>query len=690
MGSTMAAARTLASICLAGSAVGAGTAVGDEGFLIDDVTVVDVEGGRTEPRRSVVISGGRIVSITPSGGGGGQGLHRIEGSGLYLMPGLFDAHVHFSASPETFGPLLVAHGVTCIRDTGAPTDLILGLRSQARQDASTIPDIICTGAIVDGDPPIWPFSEPCDEPQEARAAVRKLHAAGVDQIKVYTQLPREAYLAAVQEAHALGLKVTGHVPTSVTLREALEAGQDCCEHLTGFDGEIGRLAGWQPPDGETSPFAWFGAWGLYSTVGQSDLASLAAAVARSGMHQCPTLVVRAGVVRAADQGAAQRDPRMAYVPATLRSSWGGAQAEMARHAASAVAPMTAMVGELHRAGVPLMVGTDLANAYVFAGSAVHEEMRSFQEAGIGPAEVLRAATVVPARFCGVAGSLGAVQEGKVASLVLVAADPLEDVANAARIEGVFLRGRFLDRAALDALLEDVRAAVAATLPRDEEVELSLPGAVVRRGRYRLRFGEFDAGAEDFLITRDADGYHIMAHSRPQGGPNPPFLLTAHVAGDFTFREATWRVLAGEPLEATYRLEGPAVKAISRRGGDPPASQILRLPQDAILSGPAFATELATLGAARLAAGQSRTFQFVSFGSGGWELRVTPGTIGRLEDETLSVEGGPQRARVYRTTLETDWGRFEATSWTDPQGVLLRSVMTMPFGTLTARLEGLAE
>ena len=153
-------------------------------------------------------------------------LHFLNGVPLDLIPGLFDAHVHISASPETFGPMLLANGVTCVRDTGAPTEMIVAMREQASGPDSMLPQIICTGAIIDGDPPVWPFSQPCDEPEEARAAVRKLAEAGVDQIKVYSLLDKAVYEAAVSEAHTLGLKVTGHVPLKVTLEEAMAEGHE--------------------------------------------------------------------------------------------------------------------------------------------------------------------------------------------------------------------------------------------------------------------------------------------------------------------------------------------------------------------------------------------------------------------------------------------------------------------------------
>ena len=660
------------------------------GYVVRNVSIVDVERGEVIPRQSVHIVGDRITRIVPTAAElGSKELTVIDGSGLYLMPGLFDAHVHLTASPETFGPMLIANGVTCVRDTGAATDVILALREEASGSDARLPQIVCTGAIVDGDPPVWPFSEACDEPAEARAAVARLAEAGVDQIKVYSLLKKEVFLAAVAEAHQRGLKVTGHVPLKVPLAEALAAGQDCCEHLTGFEKAIGEMVGFQPPP-DSHPWAWFAAWAEYPKATKAQLRALAERVQEAGMYQCPTLVVMAGMGRAVDPEKANQDPRMEYVPAALRSFWSGPQyAAMGRNARTAVAHMQSMVGELYRAGVPLMVGTDLANAYVFAGFSVHEEMARFQEAGIPPADVLRAATIVPARFCGLSDSLGTVGEGKTASLVLLRANPLEDVRAASDIESVFLRGRYFDRGALDGLLEDVKTEVAGEKPSGQTVDLSLPGEVVFRGRYRSKFQQFDAGVEDFVITETEDGFHIKAHSQPTGGPQPPSVVVLHVGRDFSSRSAEWRHLTGVPLEATYTREGETILAVARRAGEEIPPQELAMPSDAIFSAPVTAAEFVTMGAADLGVGEGRTFQLVGFGfsNPSWHLYVLEYLLKRHEDTTLTRPGGGEvPARFYTFSLETEWGELKGETWTNDAGVLFKTVLTMPMGSITVELE----
>lgn len=660
--------------------------------FIVDVTVVDVEAGALLSSRTVALVGERIASVLPSAEAEvPDGASVVDGRGRFLIPGLVDAHVHLSAAADAFPALLVAHGVTTVRDTGADTAMIVALRERARGDA-LLPRIVCTGAIVDGDPAFWPFSHACGTPDEAREAVRALAEARVDQIKVYSFLKKDVYAAAVEEAHRLGLKATGHVPTAVSLQEALALGQDCNEHLTGFDRALARLLGRPAPE-RPDPFRGeFDAWFEYGRVDRERLAALCAEVRAAGMVQCPTLVVMHGMTHAAAPQRGDADARMAYVPVQLRSFWKrGGYDEFGRAVSGALESMHALVGELHRAGVPLMVGTDLANPYVFPGSSVHEELACFQEAGIPAADALRAATIVPARFMGLDGELGSVAAGKEASLVLLRADPLADVTNTAAIEGVFLRGRYLDRARLDALAAEVASAVAG----DEEpadaaaagVALELPGEVVARGRYGLKFGQFDAGSEDFVITEDERGFHVRAHNRPKGGPQRPFVLELHADKDFAFVSARYEELTEQALVAEYTRRGDVVEVAARRG-DETFTQSFELPAGAVVSGPTYATELLSFAAADLAPGASRTYPSVGFGFAEptWRLQTVDVTLKRLEDGTLAHAGAERAVRRYSASMTLPFGEFRTDSFTDESGLLLRSRLVMPFGTVTAELE----
>lgn len=684
--------------------------------IIRNIRIVDVEAGRLLPARTVMIADGRIERILDGDSAPREaspaGATVVDGSNLFLLPGLFDAHVHY-VDPQTFGRLMVANGVTFVRDLGGTTAQVIEVRDQLARGDLLGPEMIVTGAIIDGVPPVWPFSEPCETPEQARAAVRKLHGAGVDQIKVYSLLKKEVYEAAVEEAHAVGLKAVGHIPNSATLDDAVRLKQDSVEHLMGFEKVIAGLVPKKPrgEGGRESMWAGFSAWGRFNEVDKEALAAELARFADTGMVHTPTLVVMHGIGRIADEDS-KDDPMLEYAPASLRGFWEtGMYDDFAHFAAMALPGMQGMVAAMHKAGLPMMVGTDLANPYVFAGFAVHEEMALLQGAGIPAADVLRAATIVPARFCGVGDRLGSVEPGTTASLLLVRANPLEDVRNAAQIEAVFLKGRHYDRAALDGLLAEARDLVksGATAPvAADEIKLELPGEVVRRGRYAAKFGQFNAGTEDFLITRTPDGYHLMVHSRPMGGFQQPSILTAHADASHALRSAVWKQLTDPPLEVTYTVEGggegreneggggeaaPAMlKAVAVRGDAPPETQIIPLPAAPVISGPVYAFDYFAIHTVGLAPGETKAFEAVGFGFPSWQASTSPMEFTRLEDTRLprpphagGAEGEDIPVRHYRSTLTTPMGAFKGETWTDEAGVVLKSVTTMPFGVLSIQL-----
>ncbi len=661
-------------------------------IVIDDVTLIDVENGRAIEHQTITIAGERIDRIDESAKVQiPAGAIVIAGKGLFLIPGLFDAHVHFSAGTETFGPMLLANGVTAVRDTGADTNMILELRKQSRERGAMLPQIICTGAIIDGDPPVWPFSEACDSPDEARVAVRKLKDAGVDMIKVYSRLQPEVYRAAVAEAHALGLKATGHVPNAVTLAEALDAGQDCAEHLTGLDRMLIELSG-KPADDRQGVWPGLSGWLRMPDIDRNLLRQRLEQIARAQMVQCPTIAVMQGMAAAGDAETSNKDERMAYVPVSLRSFWSSNDyAEFGKIAGAFVEHMKAMVGELRKAGVPLMIGTDLANPYVFAGFSVHDEMKNFSDAGVPAVDILRSATIIPAQFCGVDKDLGSIARGKLASMVLLRADPLDDIANASQIQSVFVRGVYHNRTALDKMLEGVREYVTSTTPAvgaAAGVDLNLEGELVARGRYAMKFNDqFDAGVEDFVITRDKAGFHIRAHSQPQGGYAPPSLVTFHVDPNFKFISADMRNLTTKPLAANYELKDGTLIATAVEGADGAKPQEFKMPDNGVVTASVSACDFAIFGMTKnLKVGEKRDFQAVGFGFGGWQVGAVPYSVTRLADEQIArADGTKVVAHRFTTTMTSQGMEMKGESWFDDKGVLQRSLLSAAFGKVETTL-----
>jgi imidazolonepropionase-like amidohydrolase len=369
------------------------------------------------------------------------------------MPGLVDAHVHYF-DPPVFGRLLIANGVVLVRDMGMPTDAILKVRDRLNRGEALGPAMVATGAILDGSPPmIPPISLGLGTPQGGRAAVAEQAAAGVDMIKVYSRLDRDVFLAIVDEAEKQGLKVVGHVPDAVSIEDASKAGLRSSEHYFGFEQVIARLLG-EP----ATPVAMTDEANAYlRRIDEADPVALRGVYRRlraSGLTICPTVVTFKTLTKQSTFQAG-RFPRSEYVSPKVRDLWRqwAGQGDMPAYVWKSWARM---VDGLNEAGVPLMVGTDLMLPGILPGFSVHEEMAIWQDAGIPPADVLRGATMVPAQFMGLGERLGTIGEGKTASMLLVRANPLEDVRNAEQLEAVFLDGRYFGHHDLTQLLVEAR------------------------------------------------------------------------------------------------------------------------------------------------------------------------------------------------------------------------------------------
>ncbi|MDD5219906.1 MAG: amidohydrolase family protein [Candidatus Bipolaricaulis sp.] len=425
-------------------------------YAIIGVTVIDVEAGVARPGQTVLVRDDRVDAIGPADDVSlPSDAVIIDGRGLFLMPGLCDAHVHF-VDPEVFGRVMVANGVLFARDTGMPTADILNVKDRLNRGVLIGPELVATGTILDGEPPLIPeISIGLGSPEAARAAVRQQAAAGVDMIKVYSRLDRDTLFAILGEASALGLKVVGHVPESVSIGEAASAGLASSEHFFGFERLIAELLG-QPVRRE---YVGMGSEaGYLLRLGDVDAQTMAQALGQlreSGLTVCPTVnVFKVGVHTS--QFKSGHFPLGEYISPTILETWRSLWGEQDDLPDILWKAWARVVVRLQEAGIPLMVGTDLCTPGSLPGFSVHDEMEIWQDAGVPPADVLRSASLVPARFMGLNDRLGTLSAGATASMVLLRANPLDDVRNAREIEAVFLRGRYYDRAALDQLLAEAR------------------------------------------------------------------------------------------------------------------------------------------------------------------------------------------------------------------------------------------
>lgn len=410
--------------------------------IIDDISVVDVVSGHIVPHMSIVIAGEWITAVAPAGKLLiPAGTRVLDGRGRFLIPGLWDMHAHVlwsDAAMRTGLPAYVANGVTGIRDMGGTLPVLAAFHALMQRDAPAWPRVVAAGSILDGPEPVQAdISISVASTTDARAAVNKLADAGADFIKVYTLLPRDAYFATIDEAHRLGLPVSGHLPASVTMEEAVGNGQRSIEHLRD---EIDPYC--HPDDAEAC-------------------ARLVAPFREHGIWQVPTLVVLRSKAMFDDPRLAS-DPRLRYLPKTLREEWATSHnvkiargSEYAAGKRRQYADELWLTGFLAREKVPLLAGTDSGNPDCYPGFSLHDELGLLVEAGLAPLDALRAATLWPADYFDARATMGVIEPGHRADLVLLDANPLQDIAATRKIDAVVLRGRVLDRKALDTMLEAV-------------------------------------------------------------------------------------------------------------------------------------------------------------------------------------------------------------------------------------------
>ena len=446
-------------------------------LAITDVHVVDVRAGVVLRDRTILIAGDRIevmdsadrVALPP-------GISVIGGAGGFVIPGLWDMHAHLRGngtppwlSTDWLMPMILAHGVTGVRDMTSDCDgpaqgpvcLPQMLEWQASIESGALlgPRIMALSSFQINPPWSYIVSE-----GEAHGVVQALAGMGVRNLKIYDRLAPDAFRCIADEASRLDLTVWGHVPLRMTSREASRAGLRSIEHARDFlfDCFPGTEAFRATATSSTAPVEL-----MRRMVDEHDADACDALFSELVAHDTwyvPTHVTRRRDAFAGD-AAFRDDPRARFVFPDI-------QADFVRHldrvvAADSLANGTTFLdfyrkgleitGAAHRAGVSILVGSDAPDSFVFPGSAVHDEMGELVAAGLSPAEALRAATWNGAVFLGVTEFHGSVEAGKRADLVILDANPLEDISNTRGIRAVILGGRTLDREALDRLLEQAVA-----------------------------------------------------------------------------------------------------------------------------------------------------------------------------------------------------------------------------------------
>lgn len=420
---------------------------------ITHVTVVDVEHGTSRRDLTVIADGPRITAVGPAASiRVPKGARVVDGYGKWLIPGLWDMHVHTAfPSGRLLLSLYVANGVTGVRDMGGDFATIRRWRDEIASGSLVGPRIVAAGPYLDGRSPPIPHFE-VHTADDGRRAVDSLAALGVDFVKVHSAVPRAAFFAAAREARLKHLFLAGHLSPYVTIAEASDSGQRSLEHLLGFVNVC--TAAESIAFAAVDPLRRI----VFNTCTSLDQRAVYDHLARNGTWVTPTLAT-AWEFAVLPKHDVPGDTLSRFIPDSLRD-----YLVQIFDAPPPIPPdgdvlgrqmfakRRALVLALHNAGVPLLAGTDAPMRNVPPGFGLHEELLELTRSGLTPAAALRAATFEPARYFAALDSLGAIAPGKLADLVLLDADPLVDIANAHRIVAVFTRGRVYERTALDELL----------------------------------------------------------------------------------------------------------------------------------------------------------------------------------------------------------------------------------------------
>ncbi len=384
-------------------------------YALVGATIVDGTGRPPVANGVVLIKDGRIADVGPRGTVSiPAGVSVADLTGKTVIPGLWDMHTH--ATQIEWAPVYLAAGVTTVRDMGNEFEFITSLRDAVASKRALGPRFLTAG-LIDGTGPNAFGIVTADTPDAARAVVRRYHDAGFQQMKIYSIVKPELVPVICEEAHRLGMTVTGHVPNGMTIDQAAAAGMDQIAHLP-----------------------------IRGDAGSPEVTKTIAFLRERGTVIDPTQSWGELLGHALGTPVTAFQPGLAKVPPPLNRIFSNAGATNvdAAGARARVEHGLRIVKQLHDAGVPVVVGTDEG----VPGHSVHREIELYVEAGFTPLEALQAATIVPARAMKLDGELGTIEKGKRADLTVLDANPLDAISNIRRVRWTISDGRMYESAAL--------------------------------------------------------------------------------------------------------------------------------------------------------------------------------------------------------------------------------------------------
>jgi imidazolonepropionase-like amidohydrolase len=424
------------------------------------VTVIDGTGAPAKSGQTVVISGDRITAVGPSANVRiPRGSRVINGAGKFLIPGLWDAHVHTRYEGIDHFRLLIANGITSARNMSAPWEYlpeILRLREEIAKGDRIGPRLLTAGPVLDGPGPRRSTYAVVNNADEARQAVRRVKSEGADFVKVYNGLSRESFFAIAAEAKAQGLPFVGHLPYAIRADEASDAGQLSIEHVDA----IVRAASTNAE--EIARQLQDRVRASVTSVDVAKLRVLAERLRKNRTSIVPTLSNYSTELPLFEwlneHSIAAGADRFRYVPAGYVEGWKQVQPRIPLEDLRRLFEQCRIaVRELDKAGVTILAGTDVGQPFLVPGFSLHDELSMLVKAGLSEMQTLETATRNPARTFNLTDQ-GTIETGMRADLVLLDSNPLENINNTRKIRTVVAAGRVFERNELDAMLSDVQRA----------------------------------------------------------------------------------------------------------------------------------------------------------------------------------------------------------------------------------------
>jgi imidazolonepropionase-like amidohydrolase len=430
-------------------------------LLITNVNVIDVVTGEVLPNRTVAIDGDEITAIYTKTINPGKNLEVVDGTGKYLIPGLWDMHVHNNWNYEYTNDLLLANGVTGAREMWGNM-AIRKKMDEERISGRPIIDIYSAGVIIDGAPRIWPGSDEVISPEDAAALVKCQVEQGAEFIKIYSRLDSATFYAIAQTSKELGVPFAGYVPSQVHIRDAAAAGMQTMEHLLGLE----EMAAHdsiisQSKEMKTSFRSTPATYHIYSHLDSNLLDSSLLELQKSNVWMSPTMTTARGYYLKYNKDFIA-DKRVEYLPGDMIFDWNPYLQFGLKPDSIEIAKREdlwkfhfEMLKALVRTNTPIIAGTDYPNPWAFPGFSLHDELEIYVKAGMSPLQALQTATLNPSRLMK-NEKIGTVKKGSLASLVLLNNNPLENINAVRAIESVVLRGKLFTRDALDSMLENTK------------------------------------------------------------------------------------------------------------------------------------------------------------------------------------------------------------------------------------------